>query len=213
MRLILCLLTALALSACGYPPGDDNTFEEVSRAPYRHDGPPSLTLFTMVSNTTGAGEHSSLMINAPSQRVIFDPAGSVRHSAVPERQDVLYGITPRIADFYARAHARESFHVRIQDVEVPPDVAEKALALAQANGRVPYAFCASATAGILRQLRGFESIRSTLWPKSLANQFAEIPGVREQVLYEDDSDDKRVAIEAFQPRAPIDTVAADQPNR
>ena len=61
------------------------------------------------------------MING-SQRVIFDPAGTVRLSAVPERGDVLYGISPKVADFYARAHARETFHVVIQEIEVSPDI-------------------------------------------------------------------------------------------
>ena len=45
---------------------------------YHHGAPPTLTLFTMVNNETDKGAHSSLMINAP-ERVIFDPAGTLKH--------------------------------------------------------------------------------------------------------------------------------------
>ena len=172
----------------------------MSRAAYRHDGPPALTLFTMINNRSGAGAHTSLMVNG-SQRVVFDPAGSVRHSAVPERGDVLYGITPRIEDFYARAHARETFHVVIQRIEVSPEVAEKALQLVTTNGPVAQSRCTASTAAILRQLPGFESISGTWFPKNLSDQFGQLPGVTETKLFETDSDDKRKAIEAFEPAA------------
>lgn len=80
----------------------------------------------MINNGSGTGAHTSLMINA-SQRVIFDPAGTVRHARLPEKDDVLFGVTPAIEDFYVRAHARKTHHVVIQTLEVPPDVAELAL--------------------------------------------------------------------------------------
>ena len=66
------------------------------------------------------------MING-SQRVIFDPAGTVRLNAVPERGDVLFGITPQVEDFYARAHARETYHVVIQEIDVTPETAESVI--------------------------------------------------------------------------------------
>ena len=62
-----------------------------------------------------------------SQRVIFDPAGTVRHAHLPKKDDVLFGVTPAIEDFYVRAHARKTHHVVIQTLEVPPDVVELAL--------------------------------------------------------------------------------------
>ncbi|MHA6346556.1 hypothetical protein [Roseivivax sp. CAU 1761] len=188
---------AAALAGCAPPnAGPDSSPEEVARAAYRHDGPPALTLFTMVSNRTGGGAHSSIMING-SQRVIFDPAGSVSHARLVERGDVLYGITPEFEDFYERAHARETYHVRIQRVEVPAAVAEQALRLARANGTVGQAFCAQATSGLLRRLPGFESIRPTFFPMALADQLAGFPGVAERRVYDNDGDDKRTAIEAF----------------
>lgn len=192
---ILTGLAALPLAGCATPEQNrpNATREQVAAAVYRHDGPPALTLYTMISNTSGSGAHSSLMINAPSQRVIFDPAGSVGLSAMPEIDDVLYGITPRIKEFYERSHARSTYHVRIQRIEVPDATAELALRRAQANGKVAPAACTSATSKLLSELPGFESIRPVLFPNKLADQFARIPGVTERKLFENDADDKRLA--------------------
>lgn len=97
---IFSVLTLVILAGCGAGNDmrPDASAEVISSASYRHDGPAALTLYTMINNRSGAGAHSSVMING-SQRVIFDPAGTVRLSAVPERGDVLYGITPQVADF------------------------------------------------------------------------------------------------------------------
>ena len=191
---------ALPLAACGTPRQNrpDSTPAEVAAAVYRHDAPPSLTLYTMINNSSGAGAHTSLMINAPSQRVIFDPAGSIGLSVMPEIGDVLYGITPQIKDWYERAHARNTYHVRIQQVEVPASTAEQALRMVQANGKVAPAACTSATSAILSKLPGFQSIRPVLFPNKLADQFAQIPGVTERKLFENDADDKALAEEAFE---------------
>ena len=197
-RTFLATGGALALTACAapVPQRDVPSPEVVARAAYRHPGPSALTLFTMVNNKSGAGAHTSLMINA-SQRVIFDPAGSVRHETIPEVNDVLYGITPRIADFYARAHARTTFHCVIQRREVSADVAEQAFALARQRGPVAQAQCALVTSGILRELPGFTTIRQTWFPNQLAEQFGQLSGVETRTLYEDDADDKTVAIAEF----------------
>src|SRR5690606_2620833 len=71
---------------------DLSSDEMIRNAVYHHGGQPRLTLFTMISNDTGSGAHTSLMINA-SQRVIFDPAGSFRNETIPVRGDVVYGVT------------------------------------------------------------------------------------------------------------------------
>ncbi|MBV2359048.1 hypothetical protein KUH32_04610 [Thalassococcus sp. CAU 1522] len=174
--------------------------EEAARAAYRHDGPPEIVLYTMINNRSGSGAHTSIMINAPSQRVIFDPAGSVQLSVMPEIGDVLYGITPSVLDFYERAHARSTYHVRIQRLPVSPQSAERALRLVQANGIVPAAQCTTATSRILSQVPEFSSVRSTLFPNNLADQVAQIPGVTERRLYENDGDDKELAIAEFEAR-------------
>lgn len=206
---VLTGFVALALAGCAAQSrmGPDATPEEVAAARYRHDGPPALTLYTMMNVRSNAGAHSSIMVNAPSQRVIFDPAGSVRAKNVPERGDVLYGITPQVAEFYASAHARDNYYVRIQRIEVPPEVAEKALQIVQNYGAVSSAQCTVATSAVLRQLPGFESIGSTWFPNKLADRVAEIPGVTEKILREDDARDKGIAIAEFEAQ----TEAAAQP--
>ncbi len=196
--LLLCLISAFVLAACAatsvWAPD-----EAVARAAYRHDGPPRLTLFTMVNNRTGSGGHTSLMING-SQRVIFDPAGSFKHETIPERDDVIFGITPQVADVYTRYHARETWHVRIQEIDVSPQMAERVMRLAQGNGAVPNAFCAHATSAILAQAFPGQVSR-TFYPVRLADQFARVPGVREQRLHEYDSDDNSRVLREWTPGA------------
>lgn len=195
--LILALCGMLALAGCAAPPGVWASDEAVARAAYRHDGPPRLTLLTMLNNNTGSGAHTSLMING-SQRVIWDPAGSFKHETIPERNDVVFGVTPMVADVYTRFHARKTFHVQIQELDVTPEVAERALQLAQGNGAVPQAQCARATSSILAELFPGK-IGQTWLPKTLAAEFGAIPGVREQVLYEYDSDDNSKVLAEWDP--------------
>ena len=173
--------------------------EVVSQATYRHDGPPRLTLFTMINNRTGNGGHTSLMING-SQRIIFDPAGSFKHETIPERNDVIFGITPAVADVYTRFHARKTWHVRIQEIDVSPEMAEHVMQMAQSYGSVPGAFCAHSTSAIMAQAFPGQ-IKRTFYPVNLADQFAKVPGVREQVLHEFDSDDNTKVLREWNPDA------------
>ena len=189
MRNLLCLgAVMLALAGCAAPQQPNADAETLERVAYRHPGPATLTLYTMINNRTGRGGHASLMINA-SERVIFDPAGSFYAQVVPERDDVLHGITPAVEKAYRGAHARSTFHVVVQTVEVTPEQAQKAYQLAVANGRVPGAFCAQATIGILQQVPGFESLDRTFYPEKLAEQFGRLPGVVTDKYYENDSAD------------------------
>lgn len=179
-------LAAVALLAgCAADTGGDDTIEQITAAAYDAPGT-SITLFTMVNNRTGAGGHSSLMVNG-SQQVIFDPAGSFRDPRVAERADVLYGITPGWVQAYKSAHARESHHVVTQEINVTPEQAEKLLRLVQANGAVPGAYCANATSGILAQVDGFTGIKQTFYPVKLMEQIALLPDVKTVKYYEDDS--------------------------
>jgi hypothetical protein len=152
----------------------------------------------MINNRSDAGAHTALMINAPSQRVVFDPAGSVRFQSVPEIDDVLYGITPEVAEVFESAHARETYRVRVQTVAVAPEVAERALRLVQAHGAAGSAQCSKATSAVLRQLPGFEGIGSHWYPSKLADDFARLPGVTERVRREMDDDDKSLAVRAYE---------------
>jgi len=144
-------------------------------------GPPAITLIT-AQYSNGEGKHSALMINA-SERVIFDPAGSWYQPGVPERNDVLHGITPRILDIYTDFYARENQHVVMQTVEVSPEAAERALDLVQAYGAVGNARCTLSTTEILGQTPGFEDTPRRLWPQRAMREFAARPGVRTEILY------------------------------
>ncbi|MDX1821931.1 MAG: hypothetical protein R3197_13620 [Paracoccaceae bacterium] len=198
-RLALALAVMVGLSACAPVPEPTQTVTdaELREKIYRHDGPPALTLFTMVNNSNGSGAHTSLMVNG-SQRVIFDPAGSFRHPRIATKNDVIYGVTPVMEDTYTRFHARETFHVIVQHVEVPPQVAEDVLARVLAQGPIPRAQCARSTSDLLSDVPGLNgAIRSTWFPNQLAEQFGQLPGATTQRLYEYDDADRFKALEAF----------------
>ncbi len=187
---MLRLLTVLALlpflAACvGVEAGASDA--DIERRAFRADGPPTLTLFTAINNRDGTGGHSALMVSG-SQRVLFDPAGSWYHPTVPERGDVLYGITPTILDFYVDYHARPAFHMVRQDIVVPPEVAERALQLVAAHGPAARATCGQTVSGILQSL-GFTSIRRAWYPQRIMHDFATLPGVTETKVFDDTVDE------------------------
>lgn len=192
----ICLGLIALLAACSAPVPNAPP-ERVRAAEYVHDGPPEIALLTMINNRSGEGAHSALLING-SQRVIFDPAGTVQHELLIERDDVLFGMTPKMVDFYVRAHSRITHHVVIQKIPVSAEVAEQALQLALNNGPVPSAFCANSTSKLLAQLPGFDSISTTMFPRTLMEQFGTLPNVTTSTVHETDSADKRAAERAFQ---------------
>lgn len=198
MRKWFLILAAVSLTAgCAVKHDPPVTDEQIINATYKHNAPPELTLYTMINNSSGAGAHTSLMINA-SQRVIFDPAGSFRDKAIVARNDVVYGATPYVEDVYTRFHARKTYHVVIQRLQVSPEVAEKALQLAQSMGEVTDGHCAQSTSTILSQLPGM-NISPTYYPKKLMDQFGQAPLLSTQSLYEYDDDDKTKALKAYDP--------------
>ena len=186
----------LALSGCGAPSvWADEDF--VRSKVYRHPGPTALTLFTMKNVGTENGAHTGLMVTA-SQRVIFDPAGTFGHETIPERNDVHFGITPQILDFYRTYHARETYFVIEQYVEVPPEDAELALRLVLENGPVPKAQCTRATSAILMKVPSLgDRLRASFFPNGLHDQFAKLPNVVTFEHREYDSADKSEAVRAF----------------
>jgi hypothetical protein len=181
----------LALSACSgtavWAPDD-----VVSRAMYREPGRSYLTLYTMKKIRDDSGAHSALLINA-SQRVMFDPAGSWSQDVMPERNDVLFGVSPQLEEYYVSFHARISFYVVGQTISVSPDVAERALSLALQAGPVPQSSCARVTSGILRALPGFESIRQTWFPNRIQADLARLQDIETREYRENDADDKSIA--------------------
>ena len=174
-RIFLAAALPVALSACGA----DNIWasdEAVRAARYVSDEPPSITLFTVIGIPRGEGGHSALMING-SQRVIFDPAGSWRHPRIPERHDVLYGVTPNFKNFYIDYHARRTYWVAEDTVPVSRAVADQAIRSAEEQGAINKSFCAVGTGRVLRRVPGFESAPSGFSPLKLREWFLTLPGV------------------------------------
>jgi hypothetical protein len=187
-RFAILLFALLGLSACAMPDPVWAPDEAVERARFSASGPSSLTLFSVINVKSGNGGHSSLLVSAPSERVLFDPAGSFNHPRLPERHDVIHGMTNAAVDFYIDYHSRASWRVVRQDLVVSAEVAETALALVKANGPVPHAYCANSIASILRELPGFESIRTTMFPENLQAEFAKMPGVVTREYHDEDPD-------------------------
>lgn len=185
-RLILSLVAVLGLAACGapsvYAPDD-----QVEAARFVAGAPTYVTLYTVVNKTSGSGAHSAILVNG-SERVIFDPAGSWSHPRLPERNDVHFGMTDTAIAFYIDYHARETYNVIEQRIDVSPEVAEQVLANMKAYGAVPKSMCTNATSSILRATPGFESLPATWFPKQLSNAFEELPGVSTRLITDDDDD-------------------------
>ena len=181
----LLALVALALMAACTKPAVFASDEAVFAARYHDDGPAEIVLFNVINNDRGAGEHSAMMINAPSQRVLFDPAGTWTHPLSPERNDVHYGFDDTQLFRYTYYHARRTHHVLIQHLQVPPETAEYILRLAEQAGPVPDAYCAKSIVNILQQVPEFAWIESSFYPNALSDQFATIPGVVEENVYSD----------------------------
>lgn len=214
LRFVLLIGMALTVSACGYNQSDipPSSIETVQASTYRHNGAPALTLFTAISNSTGEGAHSALMVNG-SQRVIFDPAGTFRkEGAIIERGDVLYGATPRMVDSYTRFHARETYHVVVQHLEMPGDAAEAVLRDVLTYGDVPAALCTSSTSTVLSRASLPSPIRNTMFPKRLMEQFAQVPGVETRELFEYDDADKTKVLAAYEPERVAATLHARRMN-
>lgn len=175
-RTFLALTLPAVLAACGA----DNKWasdESLRRVRYSDPNEPTaITLLTVMGVSRGEGAHSALMING-SQRVIFDPAGSWEHPSIPERHDVLYGITPNFKNFYIDYHARETYWVAEDTKLVTREVADLAIRSAEQQGATNKSFCAVSTGQVLRRVPGFEGAPSGFSPLKLRNWFVTLPGV------------------------------------
>lgn len=185
-RPIAVLAAAVVVSGCAgeavWAPDD-----AVEQALYRPDGPPKLTLITVQSTKNGSGAHSGLMVSG-AHRAMFDPAGTFYHPAAPERNDVHFGITENVWKVYVDYHARETYDVVVQEVEVSADVAQAAMRAIQAYGPVPKAQCSLAVSRILTELPGFGSIPVSWSPNKTSAAFAALPGASFERITDDDAD-------------------------
>lgn len=180
----------------------------VSSAAYRPAGGPTVTLVTMISNTNGSGGHSALIIDG-AQRLLFDPAGSWHHPLVPERNDVLYGMGEPFMGFYMDYHARETYHVVLQEIDVTPEVAAQLSQAVQGYGAVPQAQCSLSISRVLSRTPGFESVGTNWFPARTMDRFGRLPGVRERRIYDDDSDDNLELLQAQARAAQSVAIAQD----
>ncbi len=185
-RAFLAVASLSLMAACGADPtwAPD---EQVAAARYVAGSPPSITLFTVINDRNGSGAHSGMMING-SERILFDPAGTFEMPGLPIRNDVHYGVTDRVLNFYRDYHARDSdtekFHIVERTIVVTPEAAEIAMQRAKDYGAVPKAFCANSIATILRGVPGFETLPSTMFPIPLGEAFGRLPGVQTQIITE-----------------------------
>jgi hypothetical protein len=159
----------------------------VMRSLHYVEGPSKITLFTVQSTRNGSGGHTGLMVS-DTHRALFDPAGTFYFPGAPERNDVHFGMTDRVVAVYIDYHARETYDVVIQEVEVSPEVARQAMAAIQAYGPVPKAQCGLSTSRILSQLPGFESIPVTWSPNRISEAFGQLPGATYRRVTDDDAD-------------------------
>ena len=183
VRLIGGLLLLAALAGCEVYRGAEP--EVVSRAAYTSEEPASVTLISMVNNKNDRSAHSALVING-SQRVIYDPAGTFQHPDMPRRDDIHYGVTPRMLDYYERYHARFSHHAHSQTVYVSRETADQVLANAQAIGRTPKMLCAGSVTGAIRPIEPFTEVRGSIFPETIRRDFTRIAGVENSYVYESD---------------------------
>lgn len=191
VKRFLALSAILMLAGCLSPSrNDDQAF--IEQAAYRHNGPPALTVYTMINSGSEYPEHTFLMING-SQRILLDASGNMSFRGIPQSNEVWYGITEDYRKAYESAHARRGIYVKAQRIEVSAAVAERALQLAIHGSPRGFAYCALAASTVISKLPGFEHIVVDRYPEKLMEQMAQIPGVQTRILREDDSPDKFVA--------------------
>ncbi|MBL1438139.1 MAG: hypothetical protein COB08_018300 [Rhodobacteraceae bacterium] len=159
--------------------------EAISAAQFSNSAPASVSLITMINANSEFGEHSALLING-SQQIIYDPAGSFRHTQLPRRDDVVYGITPLFASYYNSYHARFGYYVKVQTLEISREQADAMIAASQARGHVGKLFCAAAISDVLNDFPQFSDIPVTLFPGAIMKRVAQNDAVDTLIIREDD---------------------------
>ncbi|MDH3262772.1 MAG: hypothetical protein OEM24_02115 [Paracoccaceae bacterium] len=191
MRAIPALIAVLALVGCAttaesvWAPDAD-----VQRAAYVHEGPSTVTLYTVINNRSGESGHTAVMINGY-QRIMWDPAGTWWNPISPERNDVHYGISPRMEEIYVDYHARVTWRVVIQEVPVSRSTANGLISAFEGNGAAGKATCALVTSRVLQKFPEFASVGTTWYPKRLMEDFDALPGMTKSVVYDDDDDNNQ----------------------
>ena len=182
-RALLALVAAAALAGCEvYAPA---TPEAIMAARYESPEPPSVTLLSMVNDSSGRSEHAALLING-AQQVLYDPAGTFTHPDLPRAGDIHYGMTPRYVDYYERYHARFGYFVEADRLPISRADADQLIADAQAEGQQMKMMCSLAVADVLRPLPQFQGVTKSIWPEGIRADFKRMPGVTTRYVREDD---------------------------
>ena len=186
MRFAILGIALLGLVGCAADPvwaPDD----AVNKVRYSHPGPSYVTLYTMKNTGSGNGAHTSLLISA-SERVMWDPSGSFGHPKMPERNDVIFGMSPAALNVFVDFHSRKEYYTVARTVQISPEAAEDLLQRAMAHGAVMNAYCTASTVGLLQETEGFKHLKSSFFPDKLDDQFAKLPGVTTEEFRDDDPD-------------------------
>ncbi|MEM7614978.1 MAG: hypothetical protein AAF245_08015 [Pseudomonadota bacterium] len=182
VRATLVIGLILLLAACAVEEGA--TSVQIAEKRFVSSEQPYVEVVSMVDRRSERAAHTAMVINA-SQRVIYDPAGTFQHEDLVERGDIHYGATDRLVRYYERYHARFSHYVHVQRIPLSPEVAERVLRRAQAQGPSPKMFCAIHTVDVLNESLGTSFGRS-FFPEALRTSVARMPGVIDRYRYEED---------------------------
>ena len=186
-RTIVSVISLVVLMACE---GSERNAPvassmEIQQVTYVSPLPNSITLMTMVKENGDFGEHSGLLISA-SQQVLYDPAGTFRHSTSPNSRDVNYGMHPAMVEYYKSYHARRGYYVVAQEIQVTPEIAELIFQRAVAQGETAKLRCGISISSVLNGLPMFANIPTTYYPGKIMDRFGEVPNVTTSYVYEVD---------------------------
>ncbi|MCC5969617.1 MAG: hypothetical protein JJU15_06680 [Pararhodobacter sp.] len=138
---------------------------------YTHDGPSRLRIAVFEVEPIDFMMHTGLIIYTPDDRVLYDPGGFWRDPRAVRRLDVTRGFSPELeASYLSRSSLLSSADIwtlHLWETEVPDAVALQAVEIAES--REPYCFggCAYGVSSLLRELPGFEGVRTSLIPANL----------------------------------------------
>lgn len=198
MRAIFALVALATLAGCEvYTPAAPDA---IAAARYVSPEPPSVTLFSMVNESSGKSEHAGLLING-SEQVLYDPAGTFSHPDLPRAEDIHYGMTPRFVDYYERYHARFGYFVEADRVPLTRAQADQLIANAKAEGKQMKMACSLAVADVLRSVPPFEGVTKSLWPEGVRKDFENMPGVTTSYVVEHDVGQNKVWERREQPQS------------
>ncbi len=184
---------AAGVAGCGRPSYRRATAEEVSRSFYSHDGPIELSLLSAVATLGNSSEHSALLING-SQRVIYDPAGTYDPAKEPSwyvhprKYDIHYGVNDLALRQYIVSHARIGYFVEQLSRRITLEQADRAIELCEERGETNFSLCAVSCSWVLQRLDGFETVKTSLFPQKIREDFMNLSDVSRTRYYQQDSE-------------------------